>query len=157
MIYSRGLPAILIVVAVIGLIFFGSTIAASKESAKAETARIAVQATKEAKQAEMQLALIAEQEKAKQIRESYEGQAEVIDAQADAYAKRTSADMAFYALKKSEERQDEMLHYIQTGKSLQEERDKEAAKTWRGLGYLAIFGGLALLGGLFFGPDPQRR
>ena len=116
--------AAMVAMLLVGCILAASTATIGSQRAQVHQAQVA--ATTSAKQVEVAATMEAEKAKAAQIRETYEGQAEVIDTEADAYVKKTAVNMTFYALQKSEERQDEMLYFVLNGES----REKTAIQTW---------------------------
>ena len=108
------------IVVIVALLLTGCVLAASAATISSQRTRIhqaQIAATTTAKQIEIAATMESEKAKSAQIREEYEGQAEVIDAHADAYMKKRTTDMTFYALQKSEERQDEMLYFVLNGES----------------------------------------
>ena len=108
------------VVVIVALLLAGCVLAASAATIGSQRAQIhqaQVAATTTAKQIEISATMEAEKSKSAQIREEYEGKAEVIGTQADAYVQKRGIDMAFYALQESEERQDEMLYFVLNGES----------------------------------------
>ena len=108
------------VVVIVALLLVGCVLAASAATIGSQRAQIhqaQVAATTTAKQVEVAATMEAEKAKSAQIREEYEGKAEVIGTQADAYVQKRGIDMAFYALERSEERQNEMLYFVLNGES----------------------------------------
>ncbi|MBN1584632.1 MAG: hypothetical protein JXA89_28250 [Anaerolineae bacterium] len=126
------------VTVIVALLLVGCVLAASAGtigSQRAQVHQAQVAATTAARQVEVAATMEAEKEKAAQIREAYEGQSTIIGAETDAYVQKRSVDMTFYALQKSEERQDEMLYFVLNGESKQ----KTEIRTWNlvgGLGFV---------------------
>lgn len=125
------------VIVTIALLLVGCILAASASTIASQRAQVhqaQVAATTTVKQIEIAATMQAESEKANQIREEYEGQATVADAEADAYVQKRSVDMTFYALQKSEERQDEMLYFVLNGES----KEKTGIRIWNTIVGLGI-------------------
>lgn len=132
MLYKNGVIGGLLVVALIAAaILILSTVSLEKEQIAADATAVVVNVTADAKKVEMQATLVAEQAKAAQIREEYEGKATLIDAQTDSFVRIEEVKMLRYALEKSEERQDGLIYYIQTGETLVDKKMENDIKTTR--------------------------
>lgn len=130
LIYKNSFVGILITAAcVVGLILVASTLSLQKGQIAADATAVVVGITAEAKRVEVQATLVAEQAKAAQLREEYEGKVKLIEAGADAYAEKSNADNLTYLIRKSEERQDGLIYYLQTGKALADEQRDADRKT----------------------------
>lgn len=103
--------AIIAILALFACLVGGMLYSAGKNDVRAQVSmhQVDVQATVEAERA-----------RAAQIRETYAGMAEVIDAEADAHTEKRAADLLAYMVQKSEQRQDEMLYYLMNGQSRQD-------------------------------------
>ncbi|MBN1583826.1 MAG: hypothetical protein JXA89_24175, partial [Anaerolineae bacterium] len=133
------------VIVITALLLVGCILVASAGtigSQRVQVRQAEIAATTDARRVEVASTMEAEKARAAQIRETYEGQAEVIGAQADAYVQKHGIDMAFYALEKSEDRQDEMLYFVLNGESRQKTEIRTATVViWSFAGIVVVFVG----------------